>query len=51
MKENMIQRHPLKNHLKPREAAQMAGYLISPASASISGQVFSMDYKLVSFKS
>jgi 3-oxoacyl-[acyl-carrier protein] reductase len=50
MKENMIQRHPLKNYLKPREVARMAGYLISEDAASISGQVFQMDYGLVSFK-
>ena len=50
MKENMIERHPLKNYLKPREVAQMADYLISKAAGSISGQIFQMDYGLVSFK-
>ena len=50
MKENMIERHPLKNYLKPQEVARMAGYLISDDAASISGQVFAMDYGLVSFK-
>jgi 3-oxoacyl-[acyl-carrier protein] reductase len=50
MKENMIERHPLKNYLKPQEVARMAGYLISEDAASISGQVFAMDYGLVSFK-
>lgn len=50
MKENMIERHPMKNYLKPQEAAQMADYLISNGSASISGQIFYMDYGLVSFK-
>lgn len=50
MKENMMQRHPLKNYLKPQEVARMAGYLISEDAASISGQIFAMDYGLVSFK-
>jgi 3-oxoacyl-[acyl-carrier protein] reductase len=50
MKENMIERHPLKNYLKPQEVAQMADYLISKSAGSISGQVFQMDYGLVSFK-
>lgn len=50
MKENMIERHPLKNYLKPQEVAQMADYLISKAAGSISGQIFQMDYGLVSFK-
>jgi 3-oxoacyl-[acyl-carrier protein] reductase len=50
MKENMIDRHPLKNYLKPAEVARMAGYLISEDAASISGQIFAMDYGLVSFK-
>ncbi|QSW89222.1 SDR family oxidoreductase [Flavobacterium endoglycinae] len=50
MKENMIERHPLKNYLKPEEVAQMADYLISKAAGAISGQIFQMDYGLVSFK-
>ncbi|WPO76989.1 SDR family oxidoreductase [Flavobacterium sp. KACC 22761] len=50
MKENMMERHPLKNYLKPQEVAQMADYLISKAAGSISGQIFQMDYGLVSFK-
>ncbi len=50
MRENMIERHPMKNYLKPQEVAQMADYLISNKAASISGQVFQMDYGLVSFK-
>lgn len=50
MKENMIERHPMKNYLKPQEVARMANYLISEDAASISGQIFQMDYGLVSFK-
>jgi len=50
MKENMMERHPLKNYLKPQEVAQMADYLISKVAGSISGQIFQMDYGLVSFK-
>lgn len=50
MKENMIERHPMKNYLKPQEVAQMADYLISDKAGSISGQIFPMDYGLVTFK-
>lgn len=50
MKENMAERHPMKNYLKPQEVAQLADYLISEKSKSISGQTFQMDYGLVSFK-
>ncbi len=50
MKENMMERHPMKNYLKSEEVAHMANYLISENAGSISGQVFQMDYGLVSFK-
>lgn len=50
MKENMVERHPMKNYLKPDEVAQMAHFLISENAKSISGQVFEMDYGLVTFK-
>ncbi|TDD97335.1 SDR family NAD(P)-dependent oxidoreductase [Flavobacterium cellulosilyticum] len=50
MKENMAERHPMKSYLKPEEVAQMANYLISDHAKSISGQVFEMDYGIVSFK-
>jgi len=50
MKENMIERHPMKNYLKPNEVAEMANYLISENAKSISGQIFEMDYGIVSFK-
>jgi 3-oxoacyl-[acyl-carrier protein] reductase len=50
MKENMVERHPMKNYLKPEEVANMANFLISENAKSISGQVFEMDYGLVSFK-
>jgi 3-oxoacyl-[acyl-carrier protein] reductase len=50
MKENMIERHPMKNYLKVQEVAQMADYLISDKAGSISGQIFQMDYGLVTFK-
>lgn len=50
MRENMTERHPMKNYLKPQEVAHMAAYLISENAGSISGQVFEMDYGLVSFK-
>ena len=50
MKENMAERHPLKSYLKPYEVANMVDFLISEKASSISGQVFEMDYGLVSFK-
>lgn len=50
MKENMVERHPMKGYLKPEEVASMANYLISDQARSISGQVFEMDYGIVSFK-
>ncbi|MEL1241643.1 SDR family NAD(P)-dependent oxidoreductase [Flavobacterium flavipallidum] len=50
MKENMIERHPMKGYLKPDEVAQMADFLISEKAKSISGQIFEMDYGLVTFK-
>lgn len=50
MKENMKERHPMKNYLKPEEVASMANYLISDHATSISGQVFEMDYGIVTFK-
>lgn len=50
MKENMMERHPMKNYLKPEEVASMADYLISENAKSISGQVFEMDYGIVTFK-
>lgn len=50
MKENMMERHPMRSYLKPNEVAEMANYLISENAKSISGQVFEMDYGIVSFK-
>lgn len=50
MRENMVERHPMKNYLKPEEVAEMADFLISEKAKSISGQVFEMDYGIVTFK-
>jgi 3-oxoacyl-[acyl-carrier protein] reductase len=50
MKENMTERHPMKGYLKPEEVAEMANYLISEKTKSISGQIFEMDYGIVTFK-
>ena len=50
MKENMVERHPMKGYLKPQEVAEMANFLISENAKSISGQVFEMDYGIVTFK-
>ena len=48
--ENMIQRHPLKKILQPNEVADMADFLLSEKSKSISGQIFELDCGIVSFK-
>lgn len=50
MRENMAERHPMKSFLQADEVAQMAHFLISDAAKSISGQIFEMDYGIVSFK-
>ena len=50
MKENMIERHPMNGYLNPEEVAGMANFLMSDSAKSISGQVFEMDYGIVSFK-
>lgn len=50
MKENMIERHPMKSYLKTDEVAHMVDFLISEKANSISGQIFEMDYGLVTFK-
>lgn len=50
MKENMIERHPMKGYLNPEEVAGMANFLMSDSAKSISGQVFEMDYGIISFK-
>lgn len=50
MKENMKERHPMKNYLQTNEVAQMVNFLISENAKSISGQIISMDYGLISFK-
>ncbi|HEY4616633.1 MAG TPA: SDR family oxidoreductase, partial [Flavobacterium sp.] len=50
MRENMVERHPMKNYLKPQEVAGMVDFLISEKAKSISGQVFEMDYGIVTFK-
>jgi hypothetical protein len=47
MKENMVERHPMKNYLKPEEVAEMADFLISEKAKSISGQV--LKWIMVSF--
>ena len=50
MIENITERHPMKDFLQPNEVADMAEFLLSDKSGSISGQVFEMDYGIVSFK-
>ena len=50
MIENITDRHPMKNFLQPNEVAEMAEFLLSDKASSISGQIFEMDYGIVSFK-
>ncbi len=42
-RERMADRHPLKRILVPSDVASLAGYLISPAAAGMSGQVLGLD--------
>lgn len=42
-RERMADRHPLKRILQPGEVASLANYLLSPASAGMSGQVLGLD--------
>ena len=50
MIENITERHPLKKFLKPDDVADMAEFLLSEKSTSISGQIFELDCGLVTFK-
>tara|TARA_R110000868_G_scaffold32516_4_gene118220 strand:- start:6778 stop:7461 length:684 start_codon:yes stop_codon:yes gene_type:complete len=50
MIENIKDRHPLKKFLDPMEVAEMAAFLLSDKASSISGQIFEMDYGIVTFK-
>jgi len=50
MIENITERHPMKKFLQPKDVAEMATFLLSEKSSSISGQVFEMDCGIVSFK-
>lgn len=48
--ENIKARHPLKKILNPENVADMAEFLLSEKSSSISGQIFELDCGIVSFK-
>jgi len=50
MVSNIRDRHPLKKFLNPQEVADMAEFLVSDKTSSISGQVFEMDCGIVTFK-
>jgi hypothetical protein len=50
MKENMVERHPMKSYLKPEEVADIWLLYYLRKAKSISGQIFEMDYGIVSFK-
>jgi len=50
MIENITDRHPLKKFLEPQEVADMADFLISDKSRSVSGQIFAIDCGIVSLK-
>jgi len=50
MIENITERHPLKKFLGPTEVAEMADFLLSEKSSSISGQIFKMDCGIVTLK-
>jgi NAD(P)-dependent dehydrogenase (short-subunit alcohol dehydrogenase family) len=50
MKEKMKERHPMKQYLQPQDVADMAEFLLSDKSSTISGQIYEMDCGIVSFK-
>ena len=50
MIENIKERHPLKKFLNPEEVAEMASFLISDKTTSLTGQIFEMDCGIVSVK-
>lgn len=48
--ETMKERHPMKQILEPKDVAEMATFLLSDKTSTISGQIFEMDCGIVSFK-
>ena len=50
IREKMKERHPLKKILDPTEVAELAVYLLSNGSRSITGQVLKMDAGMLSIK-
>lgn len=50
MKENIKERHPLKKYLNTTEVADLATFLISEQTNSMSGQIFNIDCGMVTFK-
>ena len=50
IREKMKERHPLKKILDPAEVAELASYLLSEESPSITGQVLKMDAGMLSIK-
>ena len=50
VREKMKERHPLKKILDPTEVAELAVYLLSEGSRSITGQVLKMDAGMLSIK-
>lgn len=50
MREAMVERHPYKQYLQPKEVAQMATYLMSSISKPVSGQVFQLDAGITTVK-
>ena len=50
IREKMKERHPLKKILEPGEVAELAVYLLSEGSRSITGQVLKMDAGMLSIK-
>lgn len=49
-KESLENRHPLKKYLQPEEVANLASYLLSDLSSSITGQIIPIDAGIVSVK-
>ena len=51
MVNKMIERHPLKRILQPRDVAEMASFLVSEKAQAMTGQIINIDAGLVSVKS
>lgn len=50
LKEKMKDRHPMKQYLQPEDVAEMAAFLLSEKSRTVSGQIYELDCGITTFK-